>query len=155
MGLKESVFHGIAGLIIERPAREKSFEQIAGELDRGGAAIEERATGAQDAAKAIATLRHITGIERWGQNRLRVFLGAPYARDEYDGYQPGAGLDLKGQIAAFNETRAETIALAGQLQAANLPPGATVAHNDFGPLSARGWLGYLNSHANRESTRIK
>lgn len=32
---------------------------------------------------------------------------------------------------------------------------ATVDHNDFGPLSNRGWLAYINSHAGRESTRIK
>ena len=155
MGLKENVFHGIAGLIIERPAKDKSYEQLAAELTKGGAAITARAAAAQDPAKAAATLRHITGIERWGQSRLRVFLGAPFVRDEYDGYQPGATLDLKGQIAAFDETRAETVALAHELQAANLALGATVTHNDFGPLSARGWLGYLNSHASRESTRIK
>lgn len=155
MGLKDTVMHGIAGLIIERPAKDKSFDQLAGGLAQTGEAIEQRAAAAQDKAKAVAVMRHITGIERWGQNRLRVFLGAPFVRDEYDGYQPGSSLDLAGQIAAFNETRAETIALARQLQTANLPPDAAVEHNDFGPLSARGWIAYLNSHASRESTRIK
>ena len=159
MGIKEAIFHGVAGLIIERPARNKSLEQWCGALTESGGAIEQRAAAAKDPFKAQDVLRHITGIERWSQSRLRVFLGAPYVRDEYDGYQPGAELDLKGQIAAFHETRAETVELAGQLQAASnaagsaLPP--TVEHNDFGPLSARGWLAYIDSHANREITRIK
>jgi hypothetical protein len=154
MGIKGTLLHGVAGLIIERPAKYKSLEQLAAELTRGGAAIEQRAAAAQDKAKAAAVLRHITGIERWSQSRLRVFLGAPYQRDEYDGYQPGAALELAGQIAAFRETRAETVALISQLQGANLAAETAVEHNDFGPLSARGWLGYIGSHASRESTRI-
>jgi hypothetical protein len=100
-------------------------------------------------------VRHITGIERWSQNRLRCFLGTAYARDEYDSYQPGPALDLSGQIAAFQETRQETLALARQLQEAGVPDTATVAHNDFGPLTARGWLSYMTTHASRESTKIK
>ena len=155
MGIKEAFFQGVANLIIERPAKNKSLEQWGDELTKTGAAIEERAAAATDSAKACSVLRHITGIERWGQNRLRVFLGAPYVRDEYDGYRTGEALDLKGQIAAFHETRAETVALVRRLQAAGSTLPATVAHNDFGPLTARGWLAYLDSHANREITRIR
>jgi hypothetical protein len=155
MGLKEALFHGVANLIIERPAKNKTLDQLIAALQQTGAEIEQRAAAAEDAAKAGATLRHITGIERWAQNRLRMFLGAPYQRDEYDGYQPGAGLDRNGQIAAFHETRAETVELARKLEAAHVPPTATVAHNDFGPLTARGWLSYVTSHASRESTRMK
>lgn len=148
-------FQGVAGLIIERPAKNKSLEQWGEELAKTAKEIETRAAAAQNAAGASQTLRHITGIERWSQNRLRVFLGESYTRDEYDNYQPGAALDLAGQIAAFQETRSETVALARQLQTAGPAAPATVEHNDFGPLSARGWLAYINSHASRESTRIK
>ena len=159
MGIKEALFQGVASLIIERPAKNKSLAQWRETLAANGAAIEQRAAAATDAAKAQNVLRHITGIERWGQNRLRVFLGAPYVRDEYDGYRPGETLDLKGQIAAFHETRAETVELVRQVQAELQADGsalpAAVEHNDFGPLSARGWVAYLDSHANRESTRIK
>jgi hypothetical protein len=155
MGLKEALFHGVANLIIERPAKTKTFDQLIAALEQSGVEIEQRAAAAADPAGAGATLRHITGIERWGQHRLRMFLGAPYQRDEYDSYQPGAGLELKGQIAAFHETRAETVELARKLADAHVPPSATVAHNDFGPLTARGWLAYLTSHASRESTRMK
>ncbi len=155
MGLKESLLRGAAALIIERPARGKTMEQWIAALEQSGVEIEQRAAAAKNVAGAQTTMRHLTGIERWGQNRLRVFLGAPYARDEYDSYQPGATLDVAGQIAAFHETRQETVALAHQLQQANVADTATVEHNDFGPLTARGWLSYLNSHAGRESTRIK
>ena len=155
MGIKETLLHGVAGVIIERPAKTRSLEQWGEELARTGIAIEQRAASAQNGPKAAGTLRHITGIERWSQNRLRVLLGSTYVRDEYDGYQPGADLDLAGQISAFRETRAETIDLARQLQLAQVQLDATVEHNDFGPLSVRGWFAYIDSHANRESTRIK
>ena len=32
---------------------------------------------------------------------------------------------------------------------------ATVAHNEFGGFSARGWLKYLNGHAKSEAKMIK
>lgn len=155
MGIKEFLLHGLGQMIAERPGQSKSLAEWREMLVSSGAQIEQRATAAKNSAGAAATLRHITGIERWSQNRLRVFLGAPYQRDEYDSYQPGAALDLAGQIAAFVEARAETVELCEQLARAGLAPGATVEHNDFGPLSARGWLSYLSSHANRESTRIR
>jgi hypothetical protein len=155
MGFKEALFHGVATLIIERPAKSKSYDQLIAALEQSGTEIEQRAAAAKNVSAAQAVMRHLTGIERWSQNRLRCFLGTAYVRDEYDSYQPGAALDLRGQIAAFHETRQETVALARQLQAANLPDTATVAHNDFGPLTARGWLSYMTSHAARESTKIK
>jgi hypothetical protein len=159
MGIKEALFHGVATLIIERPAKAKTYDQWLAALEQSGQEIEQRAAAAQDAAKAQAVMRHITGIERWCQNRLRMFLGGTFQRDEYDGYQPGAGLDLPGQVAAFHETRQETVGLARELQAAvtagKLAETATVMHNDFGPLTARGWLAYIVSHASRESTKIK
>lgn len=155
MGFKEAFFQGVANLIIERPAKNKSLEQWRDQLSKTGVKIEQRAAAVPDSAKARNVMRHITGIERWGQSRLRVFLGAPYVRDEYDTYRPDATLNLKEQIAAFHETRAETIELVRRLEAAGSALPAAVEHNDFGPLSARGWLAYLNSHASREITRIK
>jgi hypothetical protein len=155
MGIKEALFQGVANLIIERPAQNKTFDQLIAALEQSGSEIEQRAVAAKDPAKAQNVMRHITGIERWSQNRLRMFLGVPYQRDEYDTYQPGAGLDLAGQIAAFHETREETIELARRMEQAHVPPSATVQHNDFGPLTARGWLSYITSHAGRESTKMK
>jgi hypothetical protein len=159
MGIKETLFHGVAGVLIERPAKNKSYDQWIAALEQSGRAIETRAAAAKDPARGAAVMRHITGIERWSQNRLRAFLGGAPARDEYDSYQPGANLDLGGQIAAFHETRQETVELARALKdaaaAGKLSATAAVAHNDFGPLSARGWLAYIETHASRESTKIK
>lgn len=159
MGIKEALLHGVAALIIERPAKGKTYDQWIAALEQSGRQIEQRAAAAQDAVKVRAVMRHITGIERWSQNRLRAFLGNEYQRDEYDAYQPGANLDLQGQIEAFRETRQESIELACELQAAvtsgRLAEMATVPHNDFGPLTVRGWLAYMVSHAGRESTRMK
>ncbi len=109
----------------------------------------------KNAEFAQPLLRHITGIERWGQSRLRAFLGAPLVRDEYDDYRPGKELDLDGQRSAFRETRDETIELVRQIAKANVPDSVTVAHNDFGPLSVRGWLRYLDAHASLESKKLR
>ena len=105
MGIKEMLFQGVASMIIERPGRNKSLEQWCEELVKTGNKIEARAAAAENAPGASGVLRHITGIERWSQNRLRVFLGEAYTRDEYDHYQPGTTLDLAGHIAASEDTR--------------------------------------------------
>ena len=153
MSIKESIFQLVAGIVIERPARGKTYEQWSAELAKSGQTIDRRMAASRNTAKAGATLRHITGIERWGQQRLRVFLGEPFVRDEYEGYQPGATLDLGAQRACFQETRQETIDLTQRLAQAGVPDTATVPHNDFGPLSARGWLRYLEMHASLESKK--
>jgi hypothetical protein len=155
MGIKESIMQTAAGAFLEGPGKAKSFDAWVTELEKSGAAIEQRMAKTKNPEYAQALLRHITGIERWGQSRLRVFLGAPFVRDEYEGYRPGKELGLEGQRAAFRETRSETIELVRQLQQANVPDSATVAHNDFGPLSARGWLRYLNAHASLESQKLR
>jgi hypothetical protein len=105
--------------------------------------------------QASKVLRHITGIERWGQRRLQILLGEPPIADEYDGYRPGTDLTLDEQRALFRETRTATLALIDQLQAAGVGDDATAPHNDFGPLTVRGWLRYLDMHANLESKKLR
>jgi len=155
MGMKASIMQTVAAAFLEGPGKARSFDTWVTELEKSGAAIDQRMAKTKNSEFAGALLRHITGIERWGQNRLRVFLGAPFVRDEYEGYRPGKELGLDGQRAALRETRGETIELVRQLQQANVPDSATVAHNDFGPLSARGWLRYLNAHATLESQKLR
>jgi hypothetical protein len=53
--------------------------------------------------------------------------------------------------AAFAETRAETVALARQLDERGIDPAMTVPHNDLGVLSVGGWLAYLVQHPDQES----
>lgn len=155
MELKATVMQTAAAILVEGPGKSKRIEQWIDELVKSGDAIDRRMAGTKNPSYAQALLRHITGIECWGQGRLRVFLGAPLVRDEYDGYQPGKDLDLDGQRAAFRETRQETIELARQAQQASIPDSMTVPHNDLGPLSVRGWLRYLNSHASLESMKLR
>lgn len=152
--LMETLRGAIAGLILERPAAKMDLHEFANTLATSGSEIEARAIAAKDATKAQIILRHITGIERWGQNRLRVFLGQPLTLDEYNSYRPANTLTTEQQLAEFRTTRAETVALIQQLAAATIAKDARVRHNQFGPISLRGWLRYLEFHARQESKKI-
>ncbi len=153
MGLKHTIMQGAVKILLERPGNAKRLDEWQTVLAAAGAALDQRAGAAKHPVHAGNVLRHITGIERWGQRRLQVFLGSPAITDEYDGYCPGADLTLDEQRTCFHQARADTLSLVAALKAAdNLPP--TVSHNDFGPLSPRGWLRYLDMHANLESKKI-
>ncbi len=155
MGVLDPIKKIAADFILERPVRGKSFAQLADKLALSGQILEDRIRRARDTERNRQILSHIIGIERWGQSRLRVFLGEPLALDEYDGYRPpqDAGWDELGQ--AFQATRRQTLALIQEL--ASRDPGATtrVPHNQFGPLTARGWIRYLDFHANAESKKFR
>ncbi len=155
MSLIDSVLQSLAPLILERPGRKRTLAQWAQEFDRGVPRAEGRSATAKNEEAAANALRHITGIERWGQSRLRVFLGAPLQRDEYDGYAPAEGESAAAQLAALRAARSESAALIRQLEAAGVSLDAAVPHNQFGPLTVRGWLAYLHSHAEREAWRIR
>ncbi|HAJ36410.1 MAG TPA: hypothetical protein DCL15_12025 [Chloroflexi bacterium] len=142
-------------MFIERPGRAKSYAEWKAALTASGAAIDQRAATAKDSVQASKVLRHIAGIERWGQRRMQMLLGAPPIQDEYDDYRPGANLTLAEQREFFRQTRANTLALVDQLQAAGVSDAVTAPHNDFGPLTARGWLRYLDMHASLESKKIR
>ncbi len=154
MSLKQSFFHNSAQLLFERPGRKYTLAEWQARLARSLEPILARAAAPKNEEAAVRALRHVIGIERWGQSRMRQLLGAPALQDEYDGYMPAAlsAAALRDELAA---TRAETIDLAGQIAAAGVPLDATAPHNDFGPLTARAWLAYLNSHTTRETMRIR
>lgn len=154
MGIKATIMGIAANLLIERPGNARSYAEWKAALAASGATIDQRAA-AKDPVRASKVLRHISGIERWGQRRLRIFLGEPPIADEYDGYRPGSDLTLDAQRAFFRATRTATLALVDQLQAANIGDDATALHNDLGPLTARGWLRYLDMHASLESKKIR
>jgi hypothetical protein len=141
-------------LLIEWPAAGRSYGQLATTLERSGLKLQARLAGAPDAPANRKQLCHIIGLERWGQRRLRSALGEPPAADEMDDYIPPA-IPVPDLVAALAATRTETVVLARQLEARRIPRDATVEHNQFGPLTPRGWLAYLNTHANIEATRVK
>jgi hypothetical protein len=55
----------------------------------------------------------------------------------------------------FEETRRETIAIIGELQQHTIAGNRKVLHNQFGEITLRGWLNYLNTHANWESKKMR
>ena len=155
MSIGDTLRHLTANISLEGPGKKKSYAQWSADLETSGQAIDQRAAGSKDPIAAQKLLRHISGIERWGQSRLSVLLGAPFVRDEYNGYQPEKTLSLDEQRTFFRTTRVDTVVLARALEAAKIPDSTTVVHNDFGPLTARGWLRYLEMHARLEMKKLR
>jgi hypothetical protein len=146
------VFSAVA---LKRPARKLSLSDLAIRLEESGKNLESRYGAALDTPTNREKVRHIVGIERWGQRRLEVFLGKEAVDDEYDGYQPSASASWRDLKLAFANTRRRTVEMARQLDKAKIADDRTVAHNAQGELAAREWLYYLRFHADFESRRIK
>ena len=74
--------------------------------------------------------------------------------DEMDGYIL-ANSHGGGYIAQdFDHARRELLALVQTLAAVPEIEKGKVQHNEFGPLSAKAWLIYLEMHANFESKKL-
>jgi hypothetical protein len=112
-------------------------------------------TGKPDTPANRQQLRHVIGIERWGQRRLKTILGEPPIQDEYEGYQPAETLDVAALRDALIATRAETLAIVNAIQQKGIAETAKANHNDMGDVSLKIWLRYLTMHANFESKRVK
>jgi hypothetical protein len=140
---------------IKRPARKLSLGDLATKLEDAGKTLELRYGAAMDTPANRETVRHIVGIERWGQRRLEVFQGKEAVEDEFDDYQPSASASWRDLKLAFANTRRRTVETARQLDKANVGDDRTAVHNSQGPLTAREWLYYLRLHADLESRRIK
>lgn len=150
MGLR----HTIINRFLEQPFKNLSAEQIAQRLELDGHKLARTFAAATDSPGNRDLLSHITGIERWGQSRLQVALGAPLTLDEYDGYRPPREASWAELQEALRDTRQQTVALARQLEPA-IAGGVQVPHNQFGPLTVRSWLRYLDMHANLEAKKLK
>ena len=150
MGVRSTLVNSFLG----RPFNRFNAEQIAQRLELSGRTLERTVAAAADSPHNRSLLSHIIGIERWGQSRLRVPLGAALTRDEYDGYRPARDADWPALQTAFAATRRETVALTQQLGAA-LDQPVTVLHNQFGQLRLRSWLRYLDLHANLEVKKLR
>jgi hypothetical protein len=152
MGFKQSIFQWAGRMMFERPAAKLSVVEHAAELSASGDEVRARIAKKRPTPQNVARLRHIIGIERWGQRRLRVFLGDPLEMDGHHAYKP-TSTDWDSLQTELASTRADTVALAGQLTTTDLP--RTVPHNQFGPLTARGWLQYIRGHARTESKLMR
>lgn len=155
MVLRDVLFSVFRDLFVERPASGASLQELSDKLSTSGQTLSTRFGGIANRDANREALRHIIGIERWAQHRLRMFLGEPFLRDEYDGYRPPEAFSWNDLRDDFNQTRNETVALAEQLKQQRVSEKARVTHNDFGAVTAKGWLKYLLDHAQRESMRIK
>jgi hypothetical protein len=152
MAFKDSIAQLIAGLFLENPAKSKSFAQLRSALELSGIQMQARL----ESGKANPELlRHIIQIESWGQHRLRSSIGE--VRFEMNGsgaYAPDAALGWDELKSEFAKVRQETLEIACRLELANPLPGPVV-HNQFGPLSVKGWLQYLNIHASTELRKLR
>lgn len=142
-------------LFLKRPARRRSIAEHLAALAKSGATFQARLARATPSDKNRTQLRHIIGIERWGQRRLGTILGEPPIDDEYDGYQPDAALDWSVLREEMARTRRETITLGDRIAERGIGGGVTAHHNSVGPLNAREWLQYLGTHASIEGLRVR
>lgn len=141
-------------LFFDRLVRGQSLDQIADSMAASGHKLEVLFGATDDSDHNRRMINHIVGIERWGSQRLRTALGELLVIDEYDGYRPPRDATLSELQADFVATRHDTTALARDLGAAGV--GAVkLPHNQWGNLSVRGWLSYLNFHASREAEKLK
>ena len=148
------LFKFAATLMFENPARNKSFAELRQKLEVSGAEIAERCAKLGDSANNRKVLAHVITIERWGANRLRVLLGdKPLELDGSRAYAPNGAATWVELQEIFKQTRAATVNQTARLEASN--PARTVAHNQFGEVSGRGWVQYLTSHGHLESRKIK
>ncbi|MDX1664602.1 MAG: DinB family protein [Candidatus Promineifilaceae bacterium] len=149
MSITATISIFLAKLFFERPAAKQSITELVSALEAGGREGVERIAAAPDTEKNRERLRHIIAIERWGQNRLQTPPGTRPQMDESDDYYPPEGLALPELGERFREARAETVAQARALQAQGVN-GRTLPHNQYGEMTVRGWLYYLESHAARD-----
>ena len=141
-------------LFFERLVRGQSLDQIADSMIASGQQLEVLFGATDDSDYNRRMISHIVGMERWGQRRLRAALGEPLVIDEYNGYRPPREATLPELQADFVATRPDTVALARDLGAAAV--GAVkLPHNQWGNLSVRGWLSYLDFHASSEAKKLK
>lgn len=144
-----------AQLMIERPVRNMTVQALIDQLGQSKKRISTMLDTSSDTPDNRRQLCHITGIERWGQRRLRVALGEPFLTEEYNHYCPSTELSWNELKIEWRNTREATLALADNINKADTPVDIKIHHNQLGPLSIKGWLRYLDVHASSEGRRIK
>jgi hypothetical protein len=86
-----AIFKFAGKVMFENPAQKRTYSQFRDALERGGETILERFSKAGETPKSAELLRHITTIERWGANRLRVLLGEKaFELDRSQAYAPAS-----------------------------------------------------------------
>ena len=155
MTIRDRIFHFAIYVMLERPARSSSYDQLITALETNGQALLRRFQTKADTPKNRQKLGHIIGIERWVQRRLQTALGLPFLNDEHDGYCPDADEDFPTLWRSFQATRQESILLARRIQAAGMSKATRIRHNQFGEIAIDAWLRYIAMHGSTESKLMK
>ena len=58
--------------VLEGPTRRRSYAELGRQLDKAGTRLDARLARAADTESNREWARHIIGIERWGQSRLKA-----------------------------------------------------------------------------------
>jgi DinB superfamily len=150
-----TVFGVLQRIFVESMSRNASLDDLKGKLERSGAEITRRLKAASNRSLYIGQAQHVTGIERWGQRRLRVVLGEPLVVNEYDSYRPDKLKDMRDLAEAFAAARQSTLSLIDDLKKAGVSPDRKILHNEMGEITIRAWLYYLHNHSYRETRLIQ
>ena len=142
-------------IIIDRQAKKLTLAQLLADLGAGSEKVNAALRSASDSPVNRNRMAHIIGIERWGQSRLRAFLGEPVAEDEYEGYRPAESLRFAELGDTFGEVREQTLQIGQELADAGIPLTDTAPHNQLGAMPLASWLYYLNMHANLEAIKMR
>lgn len=155
MKLKRRLWNLGAQFVLERPARVRGFKEFEDMFVHTGRELADQYATAQDTDDTRRIISHVIGIERWGQQRLKVAFGETFNAEEYTNYRPPREATLESLQFDFNDTRAATIDLIRRMQEQAVDPDVSIEHNQYGPLTVRGWLQYLYTHSKSESERLK
>lgn len=135
----------------EQRAKNMSWDDLTRRLERSAEIVLPRFDSARNTPRHIEAAKHVIGIERWAQRRLRIALGEPATMDEYDSYRPESLNDIKALREEFANTRRDTLTILRHLHDAGVSLEKTTPHNELGQLTIRGWVLYLTDHAWRET----
>ena len=145
----KEVTQAVGPHVFEWLGKGASIEDLTAELEAAGKRNMQQLMEIIPTERNYRLLNHMIGIEKWGQQRLKVALGEPFELDEHNRYCPPFRLSWNELQDIFSQTRSDTLEIARQIEA--LEPNETeIFHNDFGEMSVNHWLHYLRLHANIE-----
>jgi hypothetical protein len=140
-------------LFLERPPKNKTQAQLIEELSKNKTTLIQKFSTCPRTPENHKVVTHIIGLERWGQNRLNVANGAVFKPEEYDIYRPSKDADWDNLVKQFESTRDTTLEIAKKIEPNK--SGLHIRHNQWGDISVKAWLHYLNFHSTTEAKRIK
>jgi hypothetical protein len=150
-----NILNSLKHLFRQPSCDDLTLAQLADHLEENASLLAKHLRTARDSDANRAQLRRVIGVERWGQTRLKVFLGEALVDDTPDDHRPLEHLDWDMLTAQFWATRKDTVALARQLADAGIADAATVPHPDHGRMTARAWLDHLYANARKAIKRIR